>query len=1009
MPLQRQVISWPLTGGLDSKTSPLMVQPGSHIQLDNVRQERTNEWRARNGTTQTAADTVTGGPALVSASAGNAGAISVTPVVDDVNQFGTLAVYSPSLAANRWFRRTRLNSDMGAQMSWARATIFPTRPALSGAPNMLSSATDGTNSWVVDTISEISLKFGEQTQSNSPTGAIGSVGSNVTIRSRVVYATNGSAFVTITVSSAGVVTIRNESTFATVSPGSDADLTNPHIDAIQYTGSSTVTIVYRQATTNQMKWVEYNASTNTLVQNSLFADLCTNCLSLLPDPDASGVRMASMCNATQVTVVSWNSGGAVTLRDTVATAVATQIAGCEYQSGASWMILYQTSTGIFGAKRFTGVVGAAVQLYSDIRITLHSNAWRQSTNNLMYCVIGYHGASAADPQDSYFVIQQPYGTSSVFSFLTQAPIAKLLPLDAGPALLLPASLPQVVLVATGTYEVPLVRVSREGASGQSLSSSVADNRYSADLFRATFLSATNMQTINQGTPRTFGRLTLVPGGSTYEVSEGVIIPAHGLNVVPPVPALVQSTAGGSRLTLLATYQYLTMITCVNDAGDEWRSPGSIPSTFTLTGANDTITVTLNLCAQLETQSRIVSVEIYRTKGNGSIFQKLKTIYTNANLMGSLSYVDGITDVQLNAADFYYASGALPSSLTPAFSHVEFFGQRAWGANRDYRQQLWFSKKLTTGRSPEFNGVFQVSLVDEEGDVTNLAPMDDKLIAFKASAIYVLSGDGPDESGNGSQYQVTKIDSDVGAIVGSPVISTGSEVFFVSARGIYMIDRSLQVSFVGAPVDQFLNQPLIQTREVIVGGVFSSATNEVRFQTTNYRLVYDRLRGLWYRDTGAGMQNVVSTCMVGSKQALFKSDGTMWVEGDETVTQDGAGNYTGLIRSAWVRPAGYDGRMRLYSARVLLVRTPGATTATPAVTIFYDNDDAISESYSPAPLSSGTVARGSAQPRRHRCSAFSLQLQLQANNNTLRLEAWGAEVGTRPGAFRNNSGTAERWT
>lgn len=1010
-----------------------MIQPGSHLVLDNVRQERTNEWRARNGMTKSALDNmpVTGQVALLVATMGvGSGIVGMVSNPTTPGGLSSAVVRKAGLGAAASWDATNLTntsqeslSGAGALLSLTRRSTFPTTKDTASQPNQLSLATNGTSSLLMDRVSQLIEKPSEQV-AYSGVFIGGNIALASNVRQRVGYATNGSRFIQVTINSAGSV---DYNTFTdTGVPGSagnigvDGNLAAPHLDVFQYPGQTTITIVYRTNTANTWRIIEYNAATNTIAVNVAKAVNCDNCLCLLPDPDSTGFRFVALSSATPtVSVLRIDSAGATIATDAaIDTKAATQIAGCAY-GVSGWMIVYQTATGIFGVKKQSGVITAALQLYSDLRITLHSNAWRQTGADVMFFTIGFHSTNfVTDPQDHYFIKQQFYDNAGAATMWPSKyePTARMLPFDAGPALATPATIPQVPLVSTGVYELPLVRTSRISLSAEQRNSAPPqqDSRYSADVFNITFMSAANMTTLNAGQSKQLAQAAMIPIGSLFEVSEAAVISSHGLCTAPPQPALTPAAGGGS-LTLLATYQYLTIVIARNDAGDEWRSPPSIPQTVTLTGGQNQVTVVPNICVQLENRYRVVTVEIFRTKANGSIFQKVASVtgQTRDVIISAMSFLDTFSDAILNSADFAYAQPGIataPTTVTPAMSHIETYGQRLWGVNRDYRQQLWFTKKFALGRTPEFIGSFQISFIDEEGDITSLAQLDDKLIVFKNSAIYFVQGDGPDEAGTGSYPTATRVDSDVGAIIGSPVVTTGQEVYFVSARGIYMIDRSLHVQFIGAPVDQFLNQPLVQTKETVIGAVFSPATNEVRFQTTNYRLVYDRLRGLWYRDTGAGMQNVVSTCMVGSKQALFKSDGTMWIEGDETITQDNGVSFTPSIRSAWIRPAGTDGRLRLYMARIIMTRTTGGGTITPTLRIYYDNDESSFEFFLPSSIGGATLlSKGSVQPRRHRCSAFSLQLLFAANDDTLRLEAWGAEIGLRSGAFRNNSGTAERWT
>src|SRR5947207_913194 len=125
MPLQKQTISWPLTGGLDTKTGPLSVAPGSFLTLDDVRQERVNEWRSRAGSSHVASDDVPESVSMLrTVPLPRGGTLGQTM---DTGFAPSTIVYTPSsLATSRWLRSGINNSGFVRPKAWTRRAIVTT-------------------------------------------------------------------------------------------------------------------------------------------------------------------------------------------------------------------------------------------------------------------------------------------------------------------------------------------------------------------------------------------------------------------------------------------------------------------------------------------------------------------------------------------------------------------------------------------------------------------------------------------------------------------------------------------------------------------------------------------------------------------------------------------------------------------------------------------------------------------------------------------------------------------
>lgn len=1006
-------ISWPLTGGIETKKSPLAVAPGSHIRLENVRQERDNEWRARNGWTHSAIDDLPSFPVREVGLPGG-GRVAMT------NESGTSPaglLYESGDASARW---RRMDSTICGQTTpglWARSAISAADAVVQvdyceGSVYSLE-AQAGFVGASLGLYVRIQNKTDGTVLPNSatwPTGLISATG----IRPRCI-AVNGLLWLIYVETSTNKVVAQawNDSTGApsVVNAIQPSNVNAIHfMDAFSYTASS-VTVVFRDSAGTKMRFQEFNSTTGANITNVLVAAVdCDVGLSLCPDPDLSGIRFAMVSTTSPVTaMVRLNSAGVVQTLDVLDTVASTAMTGCGYAAGAGYIAIYSGAK-FATAKKVGGIVGAPLVLAASGPYSVDSVAWRGASTDAMHVLVGIHANGATDPQDSYFEIAIPYATGSATSVNSfPEPQARLLPLQAGPwaNAVTPGHLPHMQDLF-GSFVGALLRKGRYGVAAGAEAS-----QYAVDRWQVTYLAPSNFPPMNIGQGTVTNSAAFLPSGQLL-TSAGAALVGHGLCCIPIKPTLTPAVGA-------LTYGYLIVVEVPNEAGDIWRSP---PSTVaTATSAAFPISVGVVISA-LELAERIITVKIYRTKNGGSVFQLVNARTGKASGLLSFTFADSVSDTTLGTGDFYF--GEVPATITPAFSHVAVFGNRLFGIERDF-PNLWMSKPLQRGLQPEFPGVtpWVVPLADEKGAPTQMYALDDKLMIHKTSAIYSVSGDGPDNLGGGSSISVTRIDSDVGSVAGTPVVSTGAEAFFVSARGINRVDRSANVDYVGAGVDFYLNQPELQVPLTILGGVFSSKTNEIRFIGMTsfggqmYSLVYDRFHGTWCIDRGAGA-GVSSTGFAlsrissGGQEIRYTNGGAMSFEGTAFVTDDAGTPFVPLIGSAWIQAATPQGRFRLRRARALGATSVAGGSITPVMSVLWNFDETglispIKEQGSPsAPIvDAANAVRAEFAPRNQKCTAFRLQLQLPSGNTTFRLEQWAAVVGIKRGPQKLT--TAERWT
>lgn len=1015
---QPEPITWPIAAtGIASKNAPFMLAAGGQLVLDNVRQERKDEWRTRAGFAHNTLDDLPNGqlPTLITEAPWG----GFVGLCRQATYAAADRIYSPT-AGTRWFSGTLANGSAAcnqqAPSAWTRQPIAPMTTG-NAIPSLTSTAQGGNyriTAWWVRSGGVSGFQAALQTIDGALVQSFPVFNSDAAaIYPRCVYSSTAQQLCLFYVDASFHVIAYtwNAVTGAAINVAKVVATTgfagvpdSAYLDAIYY-GGATVTLAYRNNTgTGNLEIAEYNPSTNTATTFPQGVD-ASKTLALYPDPDVSGIRMVGVGTATpDARVIRLNSVGVIQTNQVVDTVDTVAMTGVAYNAGVDWMTVYQPTPGstiIKAVKRRSGVTSAVATIVparAGMFTLLASGAWREPGMDTLRYLLFVSGATSADTQPTYHEMALDFENGAPgISNAWLEPQARLLPLNAGGPFGDRACLGQVQRLGTDHYLTALARVTQEliASDGQ------GGLQRAIDAWTVQYLNPTTYTNQNTGNGTQTQQAAFLPSGSLLQTATGQLLCAHGASALPFIPTLTPSVGAGALLN--KTYVYGTTVSMPDEIGNEWRSPLGATASILLAGGNNTVTVAGAL-TPLENPNRRRVVMIWRTDGNATTFKLLHVIDSTVANTGTYSYVDTTNDVDTGEEypfDPGNATGVgeLEASLTPRLLHPTNWNGRLWGVDADFPNRVRFSKPLSTGLQPEFPSEFVIEVTDAFGVGTGLAAMDDKIVLFKKNAIYVAGGDGPGNDGSGQSYQFQLISSETGSLLGAPILSTGSEVYIVSQGGLFRVKRSQETDFVGAAIDRYLSMPLLTSPETISGMFLSPPQNEVRVQTTNYRFVHDRIFDIWIRDTGGMSLGIVMTRSLRTLQALFLGNGQMWIEAADSVTPTDAGTaFAGTIRTAWIRPKGAEGWLRLYRARALGECTAIGTVAQPTLTVFYDSSDALFESFQPRVSITATTGpiRAEGQVRRQKCGSFSLQITLPLGDATVRLDAWSATAEVLPG-------------
>jgi hypothetical protein len=223
--------------------------------------------------------------------------------------------------------------------------------------------------------------------------------------------------------------------------------------------------------------------------------------------------------------------------------------------------------------------------------------------------------------------------------------------------------------------------------------------------------------------------------------------------------------------------------------------------------------------------------------------------------------------------------------------------------------LWFSKEVIEATPVEMSDLLTIfiapttSAQGNTGPVTAASSMDDKLILFKENAIYYINGIGPDNTGANSQYSdAIFITSTIGCINQQSIVFMPSGLMFQSDKGIWLLGRDLSTNYIGAPVEAFTQNAVVQSAVNVPG------TNQVLFTlNTGVTLMYDYYYQQWGTFTNVP---AISSTLYQGLHTYINSLGKVFQETPGTYL-DGSSPVLMSFTTSWFNLAGLQGYQRAY--------------------------------------------------------------------------------------------------
>jgi len=335
---------------------------------------------------------------------------------------------------------------------------------------------------------------------------------------------------------------------------------------------------------------------------------------------------------------------------------------------------------------------------------------------------------------------------------------------------------------------------------------------------------------------------------------------------------------------------------------------------------DTCSVTVHIPTLRLTYktSNPVKISIYRWSTAQQNYYQVTSILTpklNDTTADYITFTDTLADNQILGNNLLYTTGGVVENIgAPASNIMTLWQTRLLLVDAEDQNLLWYSKQVIESTPVEMSDLFTIYVAPtigasgSTGPITALGAMDDKLVIFKKDALYYISGTGPDNTGNNNLFSdPIFITSVVGCTNQQSIVNTPLGLMFQSDKGIWLLSRSLETKYIGAPVEtQALSANVLSS--VLVPG-----TNQIRFTLDdNITLMYDYYYDQW--GTFTGLQGI-SSCIYQSLHTFLDSHGRVFQETPGKYL-DGANPVLIAFQTGWLNLAGIQGYQRIYEFALL---------------------------------------------------------------------------------------------
>jgi hypothetical protein len=435
---------------------------------------------------------------------------------------------------------------------------------------------------------------------------------------------------------------------------------------------------------------------------------------------------------------------------------------------------------------------------------------------------------------------------------------------------------------------------------------------------------------------TLGGVLLIGGGLVHAY-DGIGITELGFLVYPELAsnACTVTNSGGSIAA--GTPYYVAVYQWVDAQGNTHYSTPSVPVSCTTTGSSQvSIRIPiLPLTAKQAANARSpVTIMVYRNQVSTAGINFTAAISTNVPAVDSgsgvtnapivnptitndsqnlyVTFIDKLADSAILGNQPLYTTGnVLVNSAPNPTSVMTVNFNRVFALDSTNPLSIWFTEQCLPGTPPTFSNWLTEAVDPRNGDITCIYAMDSATVIFKETAMFAITGQGPDNTGNQWSFSAAQyISVDAGCQNPKSIVYTGAGLFFqaVKNNGIYLLHRDFQtLTYVGAPVEALMQGANVTSAQLLPN------VSAVRFTLdSGIALHFDYNLNAWSVHRPI---NAVDSAIYSGNFAYLSPAGTVFVETPNQFSDNG--QYISMnIQTGWITAAGLQGAQRIFNVAIL---------------------------------------------------------------------------------------------
>lgn len=412
-------------------------------------------------------------------------------------------------------------------------------------------------------------------------------------------------------------------------------------------------------------------------------------------------------------------------------------------------------------------------------------------------------------------------------------------------------------------------------------------------------------------------------GATGYVTGGIVFQYDGEGLIETgieqFPYHIEAATGAAGALPAGQYSYKGSLRAENARGETERSTTAIGVQYNVAASKKIVWRQYrSVVTRRQGSRRKMSLEMWRTEVDPTDASPFYLITSrDPGVTGDNGYVEndpalvtGYTDENDNMTDAVLVTkeqhpengGALPHLAPPPASIIVASEDRLFLAGIPGEPcRVVYSLRRGANEVVSFSGNLEFDLPSTTGPITGLALLSETLVVFTASAIYVVPGEGFDNTGGGFNYGPPRlISSDIGSLSHDTIATTPGGLVFFSRKGWHRLSPGWDLEYIGAKVEDFNTDTWVAAQVV-------ESQHQVRLLSSSRMLMFDYNVGEWSEWDQAS----------GKDLAMWRASPMLL---DSAVKKEqstfSAVDYYMEIVTGWIKPAGLQGFARLRRILVL---------------------------------------------------------------------------------------------